>query len=262
LEDPSLRVRTDTETGQMILSGMGELHLEIIVDRMLREFKVDANVGKPQVAYKETISSTQKVEIEFLRPISGKDQFGHCVIEFSPAARGDGMIFENAVPPEILQKKFVDAVKNGLLEAAYSGPLGGYPVVDFKAKLVSSKFSETNSTELAYKIAASMALREGATKASPVLLEPIMNCEVTCPENYMGDVIGDLNSRRGKILSMSLKGTAQIIKAQLPLAAMFGYSTTLRSLSQGRASYSMEPSHYEAVPPQVAREVLKSFGYA
>jgi len=256
LEDPSLRVKQDSDTGQMVISGMGELHLEIMVDRLLREYKVQANVGKPMVAYKETVTKTGKVEIAFSRLIAGKEQSAQLVMEFEPLSRGDGFKFENKVPKELLPLKVAEAVSQGIQESFFSGTLAGYPVVDFKAKLVSARFDETNSTELAFKIAASMAFREGIPKCDPVLLEPIMDCEVICPEQFMGDVIGDLNSRRGKILSMTLKNKSQVIKSQVPLASMFGYSTGLRSLSQGRASYSMEPSHYEPVPPAISKDLV------
>jgi elongation factor G len=261
LEDPSLRVKIDNDTGQTMISGMGELHLEIIVDRLLREFKVDANVGKPQVAYKETVTTAAVGEARFLKQISGKDQFGHCVIEISPGTRSAGFKFINTVSTEILPKKFVDSIEQGIKEAAFSGPLGGYPMVDFTAKLIRAEYDIHSSTELAYRIAASMAFREVSPKAAPTLLEPIMICEVVCPESYMGDVIGDLNSRRGKILSMTLRGESQVIKSEVPLAAMFGYSTALRSLTQGRASYALEPSHYEPVPPAVAKDLIyKTYG--
>lgn len=256
MEDPSFRVRTDTETSQTLISGMGELHLEIIVDRLLREFKVEANVGSPQVAYKETVSQKVKAEGKFIRQSGGKGQYGHCVIEIEPLERGKGYEFENAIAGGTIPKEFIPPIDKGIQEAATSGLLGGYPVVDFKVRLVDGSFHDVDSSEMAFKIAGSMAFKEACKSAGPVLLEPIMSCEVVCPDNYMGDIIGDLNARRGKILSMTPRGNVQAIKAEVPLAQMFGYSTELRSKSQGRATYTMEPSHYEPVPPNLAEKII------
>ncbi len=260
-EDPSFRVKTDPETAQTIISGMGELHLEIIVDRLLREFKVGANVGSPQVAYKETISGHGSAEGKFIRQAGGKGQYGHVVIELEPLERGQGYKFENLVSPEKIPKIFIPSVDKGIQEAMTGGVIVGYPVADIMARLVDGSFHDTDSTELAYKIAGSMAFKDACRKAAPVLLEPIMSCEVVCPETNMGDVIGDLNSRRARILSMTPKGNVQSIKATVPLAEMFGYSTELRSMSQGRATYTMQPSNYDVVPPNVSQKILsKMFG--
>lgn len=256
MEDPSFRVKTDEETGQTIISGMGELHLEIIVDRMLREFKVEANVGSPQVAYKETITKAVRVEGKFIRQTGGKGQYGHCWIEMEPNERGKGYSFENAITGGALTKEFISAVDKGVQGAMSNGLLVGYPVVDVKVRLVDGSMHDVDSNEMAYKIAGSMAFKEGCKQGGEILLEPIMSCEVVCPEAYMGDVIGDLNARRGKILSMTARSNVQAIKAEVPLAEMFGYSTELRSKSQGRATYTMEPSHYEPVPPNVAEKII------
>lgn len=256
IEDPSFRVKTDADTSQTIISGMGELHLEIIVDRLLREFKVSANVGSPQVSYKETISIPVKAEGKFVRQSGGKGQYGHCWIEFEPLDQGKGYIFENALNGGVIPKEFIPSIDRGVQEAMTSGTLIGYPVVDVKARLVDGSFHDVDSSEIAFKIAASMAFKEAFKQGRPILLEPIMSCEVVCPENYMGDIIGDLNSRRAKILSMSPRGNVQAIRASVPLAEMFGYSTELRSMSQGRATYSMEPSHYEPVPPNITEKIL------
>ncbi len=255
MEDPSFRISTNEETGQTLLSGMGELHLEIIVDRMRREFKVDGNVGQPQVAYKETISQAHTAEGKFIRQSGSKGQYGHCVIRFEPLPRGAGYQFVNQIKQGVIPKEFYPAIDKGVQETLLGGIITGYPAVDIKATLLDGSFHDVDSTEVAYKIAASMAFREAASKAVPLILEPIMGAEVTCPEDYMGGVIGDLNSRRGKILNMSMRHGLQVIKAEVPLSTMFGYSTALRSSSQGRASYSMEFSHYEPVPPNIAQEI-------
>ncbi|MBC7691318.1 MAG: elongation factor G [Methylotenera sp.] len=264
MEDPSFRVTTNEDTAQTLLSGMGELHLEILVDRMRREFKVDGNVGQPQVAYKETISQSASAEGKFVRPAGqGKGQYGHVVMKFENLPRGTGYQFVNSLrvsKPEIIPKEFIPAIDKGVFEAMLGGIVAGYPVVDIKATLLDGSFHDTDSTEIAYKIAASMAFKEAAFKATPLILEPIMACEITCPEDYMGGVIGDLNSRRGKILNMSMRHGVQVIKAEAPLALMFGYSTALRSSSQGRASYTMLFSHYEAVPHAVAEEIRVKSG--
>jgi elongation factor G len=232
------------------------LHLEIIVDRMLREFKVAANIGSPQVAYKETISRSFKAEGKFIRQSGGKGQYGHCWIEVCPLDRGKGFVFENAILGGAIPKEFIPAIEKGAQEAMMSGVLVGFPMVDVKARLVDGSFHDVDSSEMAFKIAGSMAFKEACRNAGPVLMEPIMSCEVVCPEAYMGDVIGDLNGRRGKILNMVPRGNVQAIKVMVPLAEMFGYSTELRSMSQGRATYTMEPSQYEPVPPNIAEKIL------
>ncbi|MBI3592181.1 MAG: elongation factor G [Nitrospirae bacterium] len=255
-EDPSFRVSYDEETGQTIISGMGELHLEIIVDRLLREFKVGANVGKPQVAYKETIKKAAKVEGKFVRQSGGRGQYGHVWIDVEPLERGKGFEFVNKIVGGSIPREYVPAVEKGVKEAMVGGVLAGYPLVDTKVTLVDGSYHEVDSSEMAFKIAGSMALKEGAKKAQLVLLEPIMSVEVVTPEEYMGDVIGDLNSRRGKIQSMEKRGGAQVIKAMVPLSEMFGYATDLRSKTQGRANYTMQFSNYEEVPKNIMEGIV------
>jgi elongation factor G len=256
-EDPTFRVRTDAETSQTIIAGMGELHLEIIVDRMQREFKVDANVGRPQVAYRETIKKrVEKVEGKFIRQSGGKGQYGHVVINMQPAEPGQGFVFEDKIVGGVVPREYIGPVEQGIKEALENGILAGYPMVDVKVELVFGSYHEVDSSEMAFKIAGSMAFKEAAAKASPVLLEPVMKVEVVTPEAYMGDVLGDLSSRRGKIGGMTQRGEAQVINATVPLAEMFGYSTRLRSMSQGRAVYSMEFAHYEEVPKSKAEEII------
>jgi elongation factor G len=245
MEDPSFRVKTNEETGQTIIAGMGELHLEIIVDRLLREFKVDANVGKPQVAYRETITIPAQAEGKYIRQSGGKGQYGHIWLRVAPNEQGKGFVFENKITGGVVPKEFVDAVKEGVSESMQNGPVAGYSMVDVKVEAFDGSTHDVDSSEIAFKIAGSMAFREAVNKAQAVLLEPIMNCEIVTPEENMGDVIGDLNGRRGKILGMTPRpGGVQAIQAQVPLAAMFGYSTDLRSKSQGRATYTMQFSHY------------------
>jgi len=256
-EDPTFRVHSDTETGQTIISGMGELHLEIIVDRMQREFKVDANIGRPQVAYRETVRKrAEKVEGKFIRQTGGKGQYGHVVINMEPSGPGHGFVFEDKIVGGVIPREYISPVEQGIKEAMENGVLAGYPVVDIKVELVYGSYHDVDSSEMAFKIAGSMAFKEAAKRAQPVLLEPIMNVEVVCPSDYMGDILGDLSSRRGKIGGMTQRGEAQVIGASVPLAEMFGYSTTLRSQSQGRAVYSMEFSHYEEVPKSKAEEII------
>jgi elongation factor G len=256
-EDPTFRVHSDPETGQTIISGMGELHLEILVDRMMREFRVDANVGRPQVAYRETIRKrVEKVEGKFIRQSGGKGQYGHVVINMEPAETGAGFVFEDKIVGGVVPREFIGPVEQGIKEAMENGVMAGYPVVDVKVQLVFGSYHDVDSSEMAFKIAGSMAFKEAAKRAGPVLLEPIMNVEVVCPADYMGDILGDLSSRRGKIGGMTQRGEAQVIGASVPLAEMFGYSTTLRSSSQGRAVYSMEFSHYEEVPKSKAEEIV------
>jgi elongation factor G len=256
-EDPTLRVHTDEETGQNIISGMGELHLEIIIDRMKREFKVEANIGKPQVAYKETIRKKVQAEGKFVRQSGGRGQYGHVWIELEPNEKGKGFEFENAIVGGVIPKEYVRPVEQGIIEAMRNGVLAGYPVEDVKVKLFDGSFHDVDSSEMAFKIAGSMAFKEGARKANPAILEPIMAVEVVTPEEYMGDVIGDLNSRRGKIEGMTPRKDAQVIKARVPLSEMFGYSTTLRSMTQGRAIYSMEISHYDETPKSVSEQIIE-----
>ncbi|MFQ5679875.1 MAG: elongation factor G [Gemmatimonadota bacterium] len=258
-EDPTFRVHTDPETGQTIISGMGELHLEIIVDRLQREFKVNANVGRPQVAYRETIRKpVEKVEGRFVRQTGGRGQYGHVIINLEPTEPGIGFIFEDSIYGGAIPREYIPAVERGIREALDSGVVAGYPIIDVKATLVDGSFHDVDSSEMAFKIAGSMALKEGVKRGDPVLLEPIMNVEVVTPEEYLGDVMGDLSSRRGKIGGMTQRSSAQVIGASVPLSEMFGYSTTLRSLSQGRAVYTMQFSHYEEVPKSKAEEIISS----
>jgi elongation factor G len=256
-EDPTFRVHTDPETGQTIISGMGELHLEIIVDRMQREFKVDANIGRPQVAYRETIrTAAEKVEGKFVRQTGGRGQYGHVVINVYPQAPGQGFVFEDKIVGGTVPREFIGPTEQGIKEAMETGVLAGYPVVDVRVELIDGSYHDVDSSEMAFKIAGSMAFKEAARRANPILLEPIMDVEVVTPADYMGDVIGDLSSRRGKIGGMLQRADAQVIAASVPLSEMFGYSTTLRSLTQGRAVYSMQFSRYEEVPKSKAEEII------
>jgi elongation factor G len=255
-EDPSFRVRTDEETGQTIISGMGELHLEIIVDRLLREFNVGANVGKPQVAYKETVRRAVEQQGKFIRQTGGRGQYGDVWIKLEPQEPGAGFEFVDAVKGGAIPREYIPAVEKGVKEATENGALAGYPIVDVKVTLFDGSYHDVDSSEIAFKIAGSMAFKEAARKASPVLLEPIMSVEVVVPEDFMGDVIGDLNSRRGKVLGMDSRPAAQAIDARVPLAQMFGYATDLRSMTQGRATYTMQFSHYEPVPANVAEGII------
>jgi elongation factor G len=256
-EDPTFRVHTDQETGQTIISGMGELHLEIIVDRMLREFKVDANVGRPQVAYRETIrKAVTNVEGKFVRQTGGSGQYGHVVINMEPGEPGSGFVFEDKIVGGVIPREYIKPASEGMREAMDTGVLAGYPMVDVKVQLVFGSYHEVDSSEIAFKVAGSMAFKEAARRAGPVLLEPMMQVEVVTPGDYMGDVIGDLSSRRGKIQGMDQRGDAQVINAIVPLSEMFGYSTNLRSMSQGRAVYSMQFAHYEEVPKSKAEEII------
>lgn len=252
-EDPSFRTWTDEETGQTIIAGMGELHLEIIVDRLTREFKVECNVGAPQVAYKETIRSAVKAEAKYAKQSGGKGQYGHCIIEMEPT-EGE-YVFENAVVGGAIPREYIPAIDNGIQEASKNGIIAGYPVINFKIKLVHGSYHEVDSSEMAFKIAGSMAFKNAMSKASPVLLEPSMKVEVTMPEEYMGDVIGDINSRRGRIEGMEALNGAQVVRAFVPLSEMFGYATTLRSRTQGRGVYSMVFDHYEEVPKNIQEQI-------
>ena len=256
-EDPSFRVRTDEESGQTIISGMGELHLDILVDRMKREFNVEANVGKPQVAYRETIRQPVKAEGKFVRQSGGKGQYGHVVLELEPQERGKGYEFENKIVGGAIPKEYIPAVDKGIQEAMTSGILAGYPVVDIKIRLIDGSFHEVDSSEMAFKIAGSMGFKEGFSKASPVLLEPMMKVEVVTPEEYLGDVMGDLSRRRGLLQGTEDGPAGKTIDAMVPLGEMFGYATTLRSMSQGRANYSMEFDHYADAPNNIAEELIK-----
>jgi len=255
-EDPSFRVKTDEETGQTIISGMGELHLEIIVDRMLREFKVDANVGKPQVAYRETIRGKVESEGKYIRQTGGRGQYGHVWITVEPQPAGEGFVFENKIVGGSVPREYIPAIEKGIREALDSGVLAGYPVVDVKVSLFDGSYHDVDSSEMAFKIAGSMAFKDGAKRAKPVLLEPIMSLEVTVPEEYMGDVIGDINSRRGRIQAVRPRSAAQIITAEAPLSEMFGYATDLRSLTQGRATFTMQFARYEEAPRNVAEQIV------
>ena len=256
-EDPSFRVKTDEETGQTIISGMGELHLEIIVDRMMREFKVEANVGKPQVAYRETITKKVKVEGKFVRQSGGRGQYGHVWLEVEPQPEpGKGYEFVDAIKGGVVPREYIPAVDKGIFEATDNGVLAGFPVVDVKVTLIDGSYHEVDSSEMAFKIAGSMGFKEGCQKAGPILLEPIMSVEVVVPEEYMGEVIGDLNSRRGRIMGMDSRAGAQVVSSMVPLANMFGYSTDLRSATQGRATYAMTFDHYEPVPKSVSDEII------
>jgi len=254
-EDPSFRVRTDEETGQTIISGMGELHLEIIVDRLLREFNVGANVGKPQVAYKETVRKAVEREGKFIRQTGGRGQYGHVYLRVEPQPAGKGFEFANAIKGGSIPREYIPAVEKGVKEATESGALAGYPIVDVKVTLLDGSYHEVDSSEIAFKIAGSMAFKEAVGKAFPVLLEPIMAVEVVVPEEFMGEVIGDISSRRGKVLGMDTRPAAQVIDARVPLAEMFGYATDLRSMTQGRATYTMQFSHYEPVPATISEEI-------
>ena len=255
-EDPTFRVHTDAETGQVIISGMGELHLQIIVDRMLREFKVDCKVGEPQVAYRETIRKQVKAEGKFVRQSGGHGQYGHCWLELIPQEAGEGFSFENKVVGGVIPKEFINPIEAGVKQAMEGGVVAGYPMVDIKVIVYDGSFHEVDSSEAAFKVAGSMAFKAGAEKANPVLLEPYVKVEVTVPEEYMGDVIGDLNSRRGRIDGMEPRNGVQVINAYVPLSEMFGYSTDLRSKTQGRGNYSMEVSFYDEVPKNIADAVV------
>jgi len=255
-EDPSFRVYTDQETGQTIISGMGELHLEIIVDRLMREFKVDANVGKPQVAYRETIRKKVTAEGKYVRQTGGRGQYGHVVLELEPQDPGKGFEFENKIVGGAVPKEYIAPVQKGIQEAMENGVLAGYPMVDIKVKIVDGSYHDVDSSEMAFKIAGSMGFKEGANKASPALLEPIMAVEVVCAEEYMGDIIGDLNSRRGRVQGMNIRGSGRVITAQVPLSEMFGYATDIRSKTQGRATYTMQFAHYEEVPKNISEQII------
>jgi elongation factor G len=255
-EDPSFKVSYDDETGQTIISGMGELHLDIIVDRLLREFKVGANVGKPQVAYRETIRKKCAAEGKFVRQSGGRGQYGHVQIEIEPLEPGINFEFVNKIVGGSIPREYIPAVEKGAKEALENGILAGYPVVDVKVTLLDGSYHEVDSSEMAFKIAGSMAIKNATKKAGPVLLEPIMNIEVVTPEEYMGDVIGDLNSRRGRIQTMTQRSNVRVVAAQVPLSSMFRYATDLRSKTQGRATYTMQFAHYEEIPKNISEDIV------
>ena len=255
-EDPTFRVKTDQETGETIIGGMGELHLDIIVDRMKREFKVEANVGRPQVAYKETIKSNSEAQGKFIKQSGGRGQYGDVWIRLEPKERGQGFEFVDEIKGGVIPKEYIKPTHKGIEEAMEKGVVAGYPMVDMKATLYDGSFHEVDSSEMAFKIAGSMALQSAARKASPILLEPIMKLEVTIPEEFFGDVIGDVSSRRGKIENTSDQMEVKIVDVKVPLSEMFGYATNLRSLTQGRGTFTMEFDHYEEVPANVAAEIV------
>lgn len=256
-EDPTFRAHTDQETGQTIISGMGELHLDILVDRMKREFKVECNVGAPQVSYRETFRTSAQVEGKFVRQSGGRGQFGHVWIEFSPNEEGKGFEFENAIVGGVVPREYIPAVEAGLKDSLQNGVIAGYPLIDIKAKLFDGSYHDVDSNEMAFKIAASMALKGAAKKCNPVLLEPIMKVEVVVPEEYLGDIMGNITSRRGRVEGMEARGNAQVVRAMVPLSEMFGYATTLRSATQGRGVFSMVFDHYEEVPKSISEDIIK-----
>ena len=255
-EDPTFRVRTDPETGQVVIAGMGELHLEIIVDRLKREFNVEASVGRPQVAYKETITAAAQGEGRYIRQTGGHGQYGHAKIRLVPRKPGEGFDFENTIVGGTIPREYIKPIEEGIREAMTGGVLAGYPVDDVGVELYDGSYHDVDSSEMAFKIAGSMAFKDAAKRAHPVLLEPVMRVEVVVPEEYMGDVMGDLNSRRGKIQAMEARGGTQIVRARVPLSEMFGYATDLRSRTQGRATYSMHFERYEQAPQAVSEEVV------
>jgi elongation factor G len=259
-EDPTFRVYTHEDTGQTIIAGMGELHLEIIRDRMLREFKVDANAGKPQIAYRETITKNATGEGKLIKQSGGRGQYGHVVVKVEPRERGKGVTIENKIVGGAIPKEYIPAVKKGIEESVANGVVGGYQVIDFYVEIVDGSYHDVDSNELAFKLAAIFAMKDAFKKGHSILLEPIMKVECVTPDEYQGDIMGDLNRRRGRILNMEAKNFATIIHAEVPLAEMFGYATAIRSLSKGRASYSMEPSHFEPVPAQIVAAVLDQKG--
>ena len=255
-EDPTFKTYTDQETGQTIIAGMGELHLEIIVDRLIREFRVECKVGNPQVAYREALTRTVKAEGRYVRQTGGHGQYGHCVVEFSPLEPGEGFVFEDKTVGGVIPKEYIPAIEKGIKEASASGVLGGYELVDFKAVLLDGSYHEVDSSEMAFKIAGSMAMKEAMEKGAPVLLEPMMKVEVVMPEEYMGDVLGNITARRGRISGTDTRGNAQVIDAICPLSEMFGYATDLRSRTQGRGQYTMEPSHYIEIPKSIQEKII------
>jgi elongation factor G len=256
LEDPTFRVTTETETSQTLIHGMGELHLEIIVDRLLREFRVEANVGKPEVAYRETIRQPAGAQGRFVRQTGGRGQYGDVYLEVEPSGPGGGFVFENKIVGGTIPREYIPAVEKGVREAMDSGVLAGYPVVDVRVRLTDGSYHDVDSSEIAFKIAGSMGFKEACRRAKPVLLEPVMDVEVVTPRDYVGTVIGNLNSRRGRILAQEIRGGSEVIRASVPLGQMFGYATDLRSMTQGRATYTMQFARYEEVPPAIAEEIM------
>jgi elongation factor G len=256
-EDPTFKTHTDEETGQTIIGGMGELHLDIIVDRMRREFKVDANVGNPQVAYRETLTKAGRAEGKFIRQSGGRGQYGHVWIEFEPQKEGEGFVFENKIVGGVVPREYIPAVEAGLKDALQNGLLAGYPLIDVKASLVDGSYHDVDSSEMAFKIAASMALKASKGVCAPVILEPIMKVEVSMPEEYLGDIMGDITSRRGRVDGMEARQGVQVVSSHVPLAEMFGYATNLRSATQGRGTFTMQFDHYEEVPKSVSEEIIK-----
>src|SRR5438132_14077633 len=255
LEDPTFRVTSDEETGQTLIHGMGELHLEIIVDRLLREFRVEANVGKPQVAYRETIRKAAEAQGRYVRQTGGRGQYGDVYLEVEPNEPGKGFEFENKIIGGSIPREYIPAVEKGVKEALDTGVLAGYPIVDIKVRLTDGSYHDVDSSEIAFKIAGSMAFKEACRRAKPVLLEPVMDVEVVTPRDYVGPVIGNLNSRRGRIMSQEIRGTSEVVRANVPLGQMFGYATDLRSMTQGRATYTMQFARYEEVPTAIAEEI-------
>jgi elongation factor G len=256
-EDPTFVSRVDDDTGQIIIAGMGELHLDILVDRLLREFSVSANVSRPQVAYKETITAPAQAEGRYVRQTGGRGQYGHIVVELEPLGRGEGFVFEDAIVGGVIPREYIPAVKNGAKEAMEAGIVAGYPVIDVLVRLVDGSYHEVDSSDLAFKIAGSLAFKEGMNRGGAVLVEPIMDVEVVVPEDFLGDVLGDLNARRGRIAGLDSRAGAKVVRAMVPLAEMFGYATVLRSASQGRATYTMQFSHYDEVPASIAEAVAQ-----
>jgi elongation factor G len=256
-EDPTFRAHTDTETGQTIISGMGELHLDILVDRMKREFKVEANVGAPMVSYRETFRGSAKVQGKFTRQSGGRGQYGDVTIEFSPNEEGKGFEFENAIVGGVVPREYIPAVEQGLRDSLDRGVVAGYPLIDIKAKLVFGSYHDVDSNEMAFKIAASMALKEAAKRCDAVILEPMMKVEVVIPEEYLGDIMGNITARRGRVEGMEARGNSQVVRSMVPLSEMFGYATTLRSATQGRGVFSMTFDHYEEVPKSIAEDIIK-----
>lgn len=256
-EDPTFQTETNVETGQTIIAGMGELHLDIIVDRLKREFKVEANIGAPQVAYRETFRASAQVEGKFVRQSGGRGQFGHVWVEFEPNEEGAGFEFVNKIVGGVVPREYIPSVEQGIKESLENGVLAGYPMVDIKATLYDGSYHDVDSNEMAFKVAASMALKEAKNKCKPVLLEPMMKVEVVIPEEYMGDIMGDVTSRRGRVEGMETRGNAQVVKAFVPLSEMFGYATALRSNTQGRGTYTMHFDHYEEVPKSISEEIIK-----
>jgi elongation factor G len=259
-EDPTFRASTDEETGQTIISGMGELHLEIIVDRLMREFRVEANVGKPQVAYRETVTALAEAEGRYVRQTGGRGQYGHVWIKLEPAVARSGFEFVNKIVGGVVPKEYISAVEKGIKEALHTGVVAGYPVIDVKVTLFDGSYHEVDSSEMSFKIAGSMAFKAAASRAKPVLLEPIMQVDVSTPEDFLGDVIGNLNSRRGRVTGIESRQASQVVQADVPLSEMFGYATDLRSATQGRAAHSMQFSRYEPVPASIAEEIVARMG--